>query len=140
MAEGDGKEGPHFLCLQFCPGKTDRAGRPGPDVHLSRPRLDGLCRTEEPDQAGDTLEPPWQSHRAHCPEGQGSEHQIRPGFDLAKVLGDGRLSIANVDSVPAGKYGKAALEKLGVWPSVSNKIAQAENVRAALLLVSRGET
>jgi molybdate transport system substrate-binding protein len=41
--------------------------------------------------------------------------------------------------VPAGKYGKAALEKLGVWSSVSDKIAQAENVRAALLLVSRGE-
>ena len=47
--------------------------------------------------------------------------------------------MANVDAVPAGKYGKAALEKLGVWASVSGKIAQAENVRAALLLVSRGE-
>ena len=64
---------------------------------------------------------------------------IKTGFDLAKILGDGRLSMANVDSVPAGKYGKAALEKLGVWASVSGKIAQAENVRAALLLVSRGE-
>jgi molybdate transport system substrate-binding protein len=64
---------------------------------------------------------------------------IKPGFDLAKALGDGRLAMANVDSVPAGKYGKAALEKLGVWGSVSNNIAQAENVRAALLLVSRGE-
>ena len=66
--------------------------------------------------------------------------EIKPGFDLARVLGDGRLSMANIDSVPAGKYGKAALEKLGVWGSVANKIAQAENVRAALLLVSRGET
>jgi molybdate transport system substrate-binding protein len=47
--------------------------------------------------------------------------------------------MGNVDSVPAGKYGKAALEKLGVWNSVSNKLAQAESVRAALLLVSRGE-
>jgi molybdate transport system substrate-binding protein len=65
--------------------------------------------------------------------------EIKPGFDLAKVLGDGRLAMANVDSVPAGKYGKAALEKLGVWDSVSGKTAQAENVRAALLLVSRGE-
>jgi molybdate transport system substrate-binding protein len=64
---------------------------------------------------------------------------IKPGFDLAKALGDARLSMANVDSVPAGKYGKAALEKLGVWASVSGKIAQAENVRAALLFVSRGE-
>jgi molybdate transport system substrate-binding protein len=64
---------------------------------------------------------------------------IKPGFDLAGLLGDGRLSMANVASVPAGKYGKAALEKLGVWAGVSGKIAQAENVRAALLLVSRGE-
>ncbi len=64
---------------------------------------------------------------------------LKPGADLAKVLGDGRLAMGNVDSVPAGKYGKAALEKLGVWSSVSNKLAQAESVRAALLLVSRGE-
>ena len=65
--------------------------------------------------------------------------EIKPGFDLAKILGGGRLAMANVDYVPAGKYGKAALEKLGVWPSVSGSIAQAENVRAALLFVSRGE-
>jgi molybdate transport system substrate-binding protein len=65
--------------------------------------------------------------------------EIKPGFDLAKILGDGRLAIANVQSVPAGKYGKAALEKLGVWSSVAGKLAQTENVRAALLLVSRGE-
>lgn len=47
--------------------------------------------------------------------------------------------MANVDSVPAGKYGKAALEKLGAWNQVKDRIAQAESVRAALLLVSRGE-
>jgi molybdate transport system substrate-binding protein len=64
---------------------------------------------------------------------------IKPGFDLGPILGDGRLAMANVDSVPAGKYGKAALEKLGAWASVSGRLAQAENVRAALLLVSRGE-
>lgn len=64
---------------------------------------------------------------------------IAPGFDLAGTLGDERLAMANTDSVPAGKYGKAALEKLGVWEAVSPKVAQAENVRAALLLVSRGE-
>ena len=46
---------------------------------------------------------------------------------------------ANVDVVPAGKYGKAALQKLGAWNGVKDKIAQAENVRAALLLVARGE-
>jgi molybdate transport system substrate-binding protein len=74
-----------------------------------------------------------------APKGKAQPIDIKPGFDLAKVLGEGRLAMANVDTVPAGKYGKAALEKLGVWASVSNKLAQAENVRAALLLVSRGE-
>jgi molybdate transport system substrate-binding protein len=74
-----------------------------------------------------------------APKDKASAVDIKAGFDLAKMLGEGRLSMANVESVPAGKYGKAALEKLGVWASVSAKIAQAENVRAALLLVSRGE-
>ena len=74
-----------------------------------------------------------------APKDKAQPVEIKPGFDLASVLGDGRLSMANVDAVPAGKYGKAALEKLGLWAGVSGKIAQAENVRAALLLVSRGE-
>src|SRR5215475_7215280 len=74
-----------------------------------------------------------------APKDRAQSINIKPGFDLAKALGDGRLSMANVDSVPAGKYGKAALEKLGVWSSLKGKLAQAENVRAALLLVSRGE-
>lgn len=64
---------------------------------------------------------------------------IAKDFDLAGVVGDGKLAMANVDSVPAGKYGKAALESLGVWGSVEGKVAQAENVRAALKLVSTGE-
>ncbi len=64
---------------------------------------------------------------------------IAPNFDLTGLLGDGRLAMANVDAVPAGKYGKAALEKLGVWASVEGKVAQAENARAALALVSTGE-
>ncbi len=64
---------------------------------------------------------------------------LKPGADLAKALGNGRLAMGGVDSVPAGKYGKAALENLGLWSSVSGKLAQAESVRAALLLVSRGE-
>ena len=65
--------------------------------------------------------------------------EIKPGFDLAKALGGGKLAMANVDAVPVGKYGKAALEKLGAWNGVKDNIAQAENVRAALLLVARGE-
>jgi molybdate transport system substrate-binding protein len=64
---------------------------------------------------------------------------VKQGFDLAKVLAGGKLAMGNVDSVPAGKYGKAALEKLGAWDGVKDKVAQADNVRAALLLVARGE-
>jgi molybdate transport system substrate-binding protein len=64
---------------------------------------------------------------------------IAPNFDLAALIGDGKLAMADVKAVPAGKYGKAALEKLGVWASVESKVAQAENVRAALKLVSTGE-
>lgn len=63
---------------------------------------------------------------------------IKRGFPLARTLGSGRLSMADPGSVPAGKYGKEALTNLGVWASVANKIARAENVRAALALVSRG--
>jgi molybdate transport system substrate-binding protein len=65
--------------------------------------------------------------------------EIGPGFDLAGLLGDGKLSMAMVDSVPAGQYGKASLEFLGLWPSVEASVAQSENVRAALTLVSTGE-
>jgi molybdate transport system substrate-binding protein len=64
---------------------------------------------------------------------------IAPGFDLAGLLKGGKLAMADTSAVPAGKYGKAALEKLGVWDKVSGQIAQAENVRAALALVARGE-
>ena len=66
--------------------------------------------------------------------------EIKPGFALLSLLGSDRLAMADPDSVPAGKYGKAALEKLGVWASVADHVARAENVRAALLFVSRGET
>lgn len=66
--------------------------------------------------------------------------KIDKSFGLRAALGnDGRLAMGNVDSVPAGKYGKAALESLGVWSSVADRVAQAENVRMALTLVSRGE-
>jgi len=65
--------------------------------------------------------------------------EIGEGFELAGLLGDGHLAMANVDAVPAGRYGKAALEELGVWGTVADRVAQAENVRAALALVSTGE-
>lgn len=64
---------------------------------------------------------------------------IAPGFDLAKLAGDGRIATGDVKSVPAGKYAKAALERLGAWQAAEPKFAMAESVRAALTLVARGE-
>ena len=64
---------------------------------------------------------------------------IAKGFDLAGALGDGKLAVCTITSCPAGVYGKEALEKLGAYAAVAPKLAQADNVRAALLLVARGE-
>src|ERR1700675_4004754 len=64
---------------------------------------------------------------------------IGPGFDLAKLAGDGRIATGDVKAVPVGKYAKAALEKLGAWSAAEPKFAMAESVRAALTLVARGE-
>lgn len=64
---------------------------------------------------------------------------IGQNFDLAKLAGDGRIATGDVQSVPAGKYAKAALEKLGSWTAAAPKFAMADNVRAALLLVARSE-
>jgi len=75
-----------------------------------------------------------------APADSSATAEIAPNFDLAALLGDdGHLAMANTDAVPAGKYGKEALQTLGVWSSVETRIAQAENVRAALALVSTGE-
>jgi molybdate transport system substrate-binding protein len=63
---------------------------------------------------------------------------LRPGFPLAKALGEGRLAVAGPD-VPAGKYGRASLQALGVWDSVKDRLAPAENVRGALAFVAQGE-
>lgn len=64
---------------------------------------------------------------------------VAPGFAIGRALGSGRLAIANPDAVPAGRYGKAALERLGVWRQVADRLASVDNVRAALALVERGE-
>ena len=64
---------------------------------------------------------------------------IGPGFDLAKLAGDGKIATGDVKAGPVGKYAKAALEKLGAWQAAEPKFAMAESVRAALTLVARGE-
>lgn len=66
---------------------------------------------------------------------------LEQGTDLLPLLGDnGRIALALTASVPAGKYAKAAFESLGTWSAIEPRVAEAENVRAALLLVARGET
>jgi len=75
-----------------------------------------------------------------APAKQPVKLQPAPGFPIGKALGSGRIALADPDSVPAGRYAKAAFEKLGVWDQVAPRVAAAENVRAALALVTRGET
>jgi molybdate transport system substrate-binding protein len=74
-----------------------------------------------------------------APQSSSVSLKIEKDFALAAALGDGRLAVADVKAVPAGKYAAAALQKLGVWASVEPKLAPAENVRAALALVAQGE-
>lgn len=67
------------------------------------------------------------------------EVEVGADMDLPALLADGKLAMALVDAVPAGIYGKAALEHLGLWETVAPQVVQADNVRAALALVSLGE-
>ncbi|GLS88172.1 molybdate ABC transporter substrate-binding protein [Cypionkella aquatica] len=71
--------------------------------------------------------------------GKANPVDINKDLDLKALLGDGKLSMGTVDSVPAGQYGKEALESLGLWASVEANVAQSDNVRAALALVAAGE-
>lgn len=74
-----------------------------------------------------------------APSGSSLRVRIGPGFDVSRLLGNGRLAVADPDSVPAGIYAREALKKLGVWNSVSSRLVRAENVRAALEYVARGD-
>jgi molybdate transport system substrate-binding protein len=74
-----------------------------------------------------------------APAGRQPSLRIAPGFALADALGDGRLAVGDPEAVPAGKYARAALTTLGVWTQVESRLAPAENVRAALRLVSTAE-
>jgi molybdate transport system substrate-binding protein len=65
---------------------------------------------------------------------------IGPGFDLLGMLGpNGRVATGDPAHVPVGIYAEQALRKLGIWDAVSTHLARTEDVRAALLLVERGE-
>lgn len=74
-----------------------------------------------------------------APKASATEVDLSNPSALAAAIGKGRLAMADPDAVPAGKYGKAALEHLGLWDDLADKVARAENVRAALALVESGE-
>ena len=74
-----------------------------------------------------------------APVGSRIKLEIAPHFPLAAALGPGRLAVADPDSVPAGRYARSALSALGVWSEVADRLARAENVRAAMRFVARGE-
>ncbi len=74
-----------------------------------------------------------------APRESKTELRVAPAMPLARSLGGGRLAIGDPAHVPAGKYARAALERLGVWSAVRDRVAATENVRVALALVARGE-
>ena len=74
-----------------------------------------------------------------APAAHAQQVTIAPGFPLAGLLGGGRLAMCDPMMMPAGRYGRAALQKLGVWDGVKDRVAIAEDVLAALVLVSRQE-
>jgi molybdate transport system substrate-binding protein len=73
-----------------------------------------------------------------APAGSAVKLKVAQGMPIGRALGAGRLALAGPE-VPAGKYGRAALTALGVWSQVEDRLVSAENVRTALLYVSRGE-
>jgi molybdate transport system substrate-binding protein len=75
-----------------------------------------------------------------APAGSQIKLKIAPHFALAAALGNGRLATGDPDSVPAGRYARAALMKLGAWDEVQGRIVPADDVRAALAFVARAET
>jgi molybdate transport system substrate-binding protein len=74
-----------------------------------------------------------------APVGSNVTLAMGPRMKISDALAGGRLAMANIDSVPAGRYGKAALTALGVWDGLASRLAQGEDVRSALSYVARGE-
>jgi len=74
-----------------------------------------------------------------APAGSDLKIDIHPGFDLSGILGNGKIAMGDPEHVPAGIYGKQALDHLGVWNDIASKVVRAKDVRAALVFVERGE-
>ncbi len=114
-----------------------QAGVPADLILLANPQwMDVLARDDllVPDSRQDLLG----NRLALVSASAGPAVEITPALDLSARLGGGRLAMALVQAVPAGIYGKAALETLSLWPSVADRVAQTDNVRAALALVASG--
>jgi molybdate transport system substrate-binding protein len=75
-----------------------------------------------------------------APKNSRAQVDLQTPASLPAALGDRRLAVGETRSVPAGKYARAALESLRAWDGVKSKLAESESVRAALMLVARGET
>jgi len=74
-----------------------------------------------------------------APADSNVEIRIAPGFPLAAALGRGRLSTGDPDTVPVGRYARSALVSLGLWDDIQDRLVRADNVRSAMMFVSRGE-
>ena len=75
-----------------------------------------------------------------APRASKAQVDLKRPATLLAALGDGRLAVGQTRTVPAGKYAKASLESLSLWNGVRPRLAESESVRAALMLVARGET
>lgn len=75
-----------------------------------------------------------------APKASRAQVDLKRPATLLAALGDGRLAVGQTRTVPAGKYARASLQSLSLWSSVSRRLAESESVRAALMLVARGET
>ena len=135
-----GKKADDLLCRELGARQADRAGRAGADVHLGRSRLDGLSRAEEPDQARHALQPARQPHRADRAQGQGAADRDQAGLRPRQgcwATGGSRWP-TSMPCRPASTARRRSRSSAS-GAACRGKVAQAENVRAALLLVSRGE-
>ncbi len=74
-----------------------------------------------------------------APKDSGLSIELRPGVALKAALGDGKLAMADPDVAPVGRYGKAALETLGLWAEIEPILVRTKDVRATMALVERGE-
>ncbi|SFA80843.1 molybdate transport system substrate-binding protein [Rhizobium sp. NFR07] len=134
-----GKETTVSYAASSALAKQIEAGAPA-DVFISAD-LDWMKYVSDKKLVKEDTKSNWLGNRIVlvAPKDNAKPVDIKAGFDLVGLLNGGKLAMGAPDSVPAGKYGKAALEKLGTWASVEKSVAGAESVRAALALVSRGE-